>query len=105
MKSYVKTEIKVGISPKLMDIVDGIPSKTGIYYIHREDGTIIYIGKSNNIKKRVNQHFTGTSRKAKKIQNEVFAVTYEETGSELIALLKESEEIKINKTDLQPFAT
>lgn len=97
VKSYVKTEIKVGISPKLMDIVDGIPSKTGIYYIHREDGTIIYIGKSNNIKKRVNQHFTGTSRKAKKIQNEVFAVTYEETGSELIALLKESEEIKINK--------
>ena len=97
VKSYVKTEIKVGISPKLMDIIDGIPSKTGIYYIHREDGTIIYIGKSSNIKKRVNQHFTGTSRKAKKIQNEVFAVTYEETGSELIALLKESEEIKINK--------
>jgi DNA polymerase-3 subunit epsilon len=28
---------------------------------------------------------------------EVFAVTHEETGSELIALLKESEEIKINK--------
>ena len=27
----------------------------------------------------------------------MFAVTYEETGSELIALLKESEEIKINK--------
>lgn len=97
VKSYVKTEIKTGISPKLMDIIDGIPSKTGIYYIHREDGTIIYIGKSSNIKKRVNQHFTGTSRKAKKIQNEVFAVTYEETGSELIALLKESEEIKVNK--------
>lgn len=97
VKSYVKIEIKVGISPKLMDIIDGIPSKTGIYYIHREDGTIIYIGKSSNIKKRVNQHFTGTSRKAKKIQNEVFAVTFEETGSELIALLKESEEIKINK--------
>jgi DNA polymerase-3 subunit epsilon len=28
---------------------------------------------------------------------EVYAVTFEETGSELIALLKESEEIKINK--------
>ncbi|MGX7666183.1 exonuclease domain-containing protein [Flavobacterium pedocola] len=97
VKSYVKTEIKTGISPKLMDIVDGIPSKTGIYYIHKEDGTIIYIGKSKNIKKRVNQHFTATSRKSKKIQNEVFAVTYEETGSELIALLKESEEIKVNK--------
>lgn len=97
VKSYIKTEIKTGISPKLLDIVEALPSKTGIYYIHREDGTIIYIGKSNNIKKRVNQHFTGSSRKAKKIQNEVFTVTYEETGSELIALLKESEEIKVNK--------
>jgi len=95
--TFIKKEIKSGMSPKLLDIVEGIPSKTGIYYIHREDGTIIYIGKSKNIKKRVNQHFTGTSRKAKKIQNEVYAVTFEETGSELIALLKESEEIKINK--------
>lgn len=97
VKSYIKTEIKAGMSPKLLDIIDSIPSKTGIYYIHREDGTIIYIGKSKNVKKRVNQHFTGTDRKAKKLQNEVFAVTFEETGSELIALLKESEEIKINR--------
>jgi DNA polymerase-3 subunit epsilon len=97
LKSLVKTEIKSGMSPKLLDIVENLPSKTGIYYIHNEKGDLIYIGKSKNIKKRVNQHFTGTSRKCKKIQMEVYTVTYEETGSELIALLKESEEIKINK--------
>ncbi len=97
LKSSVKTEIKSGMSPKLLDIVENLPSKTGIYYIHNEKGDLIYIGKSKNIKKRVNQHFTGTSRKCKKIQMEVYTVTYEETGSELIALLKESEEIKINK--------
>lgn len=93
----IKAEIKKGLSPKLLDLVESLPNKTGIYYIHNEKGELIYIGKSKNIKKRVNQHFTGTSRKSKKIQAEVFAVTYEETGSELIALLKESEEIKINK--------
>ena len=97
LKSLVKTDIKSGMSPKLLDIVESLPSKTGIYYIHNEKGDLIYIGKSKNIKKRVNQHFTGTSRKCKKIQMEVYTVTYEETGSELIALLKESEEIKINK--------
>lgn len=97
VKSLVHTEVIKGLSPKLLDIVEHLPSKTGIYYIHRQDGKIIYIGKSRNIKKRVNQHFTGTSSKCKKIQLEVFAVTYEETGSELIALLKESEEIKVNK--------
>ncbi len=97
VKSFIKTEIKSGMSPKLLDIVENLPSKTGIYYIHNEKGDLIYIGKSKNIKKRVNQHFTGTSSKSKKIQRDVYAVTFEETGSELIALLKESEEIKINK--------
>jgi DNA polymerase-3 subunit epsilon len=97
VKDHIKFEIQKGIAPKLMDIVESLPSKTGIYYIHREDGGIIFIGKSRNIRKRVNQHFTGITKSAKKIQNEVFTVTYEETGSELIALLKESEEIKIHR--------
>ena len=97
VKEHIKFEIQKGIAPKLMDIVESLPSKTGIYYIHREDGSLIFIGKSKNIKKRVNQHFTGITKSAKKIQNEVFTVTYEETGSELIAQLKEYQEIKINR--------
>lgn len=97
IKSVVKTETTGQLIPRFLDIVEQLPSATGVYYIHKSDGSIIYIGKSRNIKKRVNQHLTGTSGKAKKIQTEIAAVTYEETGSELIALLKESEEIKINK--------
>ncbi len=97
VKELIKFEVIKGVSPKLLDIIESLPSKTGIYYIHREDGTIIYIGQSKNIKKRVNQHFTGITTSAKKIQAEVFTVTFEETGSELIALLKESEEIKKNR--------
>lgn len=97
VKNFIKLEIEKGITPKLLDIVASLPAKTGIYYIHNEKGKLIYIGKSRNIKKRINQHFTGTTTKCKKIQEEVFTVTYDETGSELIALLKESEEIKINK--------
>ena len=95
--SSIKAEIKSGLTPKLLDIVESLPNKTGIYYMHNEKGNLIYIGKSKSIKKLVNQHFTGKTNKCKKIQLEVFAVTYEETGSELVALLKESEEIKINK--------
>lgn len=97
IKNLIKSEIQKGIAPKLMDIIENLPSRTGIYYIHNKEGKIIFIGKSKNIKKRVNQHFTGITRSAKKIQAEVFTVTFEETGSELIALLKETEEIKINK--------
>jgi len=97
VKELIKFEIQKGLSPKLVDIISSLPSKTGVYYIHNEKGKLIYIGKSRNIKKRINQHFTGTTNKCKKIQSEVYTVTYDETGSELIALLKESEEIKINK--------
>ncbi|WP_281637821.1 exonuclease domain-containing protein [Flavobacterium marginilacus] len=95
-KELIKFEVIKGVSPRLLDIIESLPSKTGIYYIHREDGSIIFIGQSKNIKKRVNQHFTGITSSAKKIQAEVFTVTFEETGSELIALLKASEEIKKN---------
>lgn len=97
VKTFIKTEVEKGLAPKLLDIVSGLPTTTGIYYIHKENGDIIYIGKSKNIKKRINQHFTSTSKRSKRIQADVFAVTYEETGSELIASIKESEEIKVNK--------
>ncbi len=97
---FVKTEVEKGLAPRLLDIVEQSPSRTGIYYIHNESGQIIFIGRSKNIKKTVNQHFTGNSTKAKKIQTLVYTVTYEETGSELIAQLKEIEEINFNKPKL-----
>jgi DNA polymerase-3 subunit epsilon len=97
IQNFLRKEPKLQLEPKLIDIIAKMPSITGVYYIHNKDGRIIYIGKSKNIKKRINQHFTGTNRKSKKIQLQVATVTYEATGSELIALLKESHEIKKNK--------
>lgn len=97
LKALVRSQPILQIEPKLLQILDQLPTETGLYYFHRADGEVIYIGKSKNIKKRVRQHFTGQNRKSKKIQQFVAAVTFETTGSELIALLKESEEIKKNK--------
>ncbi len=97
VKSFIKTEVEKGLSPKLLEIVARVPSSTGIYYIHKKDGSILYIGKSKNMKKKVNQHFAGTTKKCKKIQTEVYDVSFEETGTELIASLKENAEIKINR--------
>jgi DNA polymerase-3 subunit epsilon len=94
IKSSIRLEPKYQMEPRLIDILEALPSVTGVYYMHTANGDIIYIGKSKNIKQRVNQHFTSDAPKSKKIQLQVAAVTYEETGSELIALLKESAEIK-----------
>ena len=94
IQESIRLNPKIQLEPRHLDIIADLPSITGVYYIHNANGDIIYIGKSNNIKKRINQHFTGTSHKSKKIQTQVHTVTYEATGSELVALLKESEEIK-----------
>lgn len=97
IQESVRKDPKYQLEPRHIDIIEDLPSATGVYYIHKEDGEIIYIGKSKNIKRRINQHFTSDAPKAKKIQAQAHAVTYEDTGSELVALLKESEEIKRNK--------
>lgn len=97
VKEAIKIEKKSNIAPNLKEIIENLPSDTGVYYIYNEKGEIIYIGKSKNIKKRITQHFTGTNSKSRKIQKLVRTVTYEKTGSELAALLKESAEIKKNK--------
>ena len=90
----VKKDPKRQLEPKLLDIIEKAPSTTGVYYMHRKNGKIIYVGKSKNIKKRLIQHFTNDNKKSKKIQLEVASVTFEETGNDLIAQLKESQEIK-----------
>jgi len=103
-KKIIRQSIKEHVAKKLnknhLEIVENLPSITGVYYMHDKKGDIFYIGKSRNIKHRVNQHLTNTNRKSKKIQLIIKSVSYEATGSELVALLKESEEIKRNNPKL-----
>ena len=90
----IKKGSKRQLAPKLLDIIEAAPTTIGVYYMHRKNGKIIYVGKSTNIKKRLIQHFTDDNKKSKKIQLEVVSVSYEGTGNNLIAQLKESQEIK-----------
>ncbi len=97
LKNSVRNSPKNQMDTKLIRLLEELPSITGVYYLHDPQGEIIYIGKSRNIKKRVNQHFTSENRKSREIQKEVASVSFEATGNELNALLKENEEIKRNK--------
>ena len=97
VQDAIRVETKHKIEPNLKQIINKLPNDIGVYYIHNDNGDVIYIGKSKNIKNRISQHFTNNSSKSKKLQRQVSTVTFEKTGSELVALLKESEEIKRNK--------
>jgi len=64
-----------------------LPESCGVYYMHNSRGQLIYVGKSLNIKKRIMEHFANRTKKARKMQQMVHDITFQETGSELVALL------------------
>lgn len=76
-------------------IVDKLPEAAGVYYLYNGEGKLIYVGKAINIKARVLQHLNNnTTRKAVEMKQNIADVDFRLCGSELIALLLESDEIK-----------
>jgi DNA polymerase III subunit epsilon len=91
-----------------LETLHKLPETCGVYYLHDTDGTVNYVGKSINIQKRIFEHFKDKTTKGDKLQQSVFDISYEETGSELVALLFEDYEIKrlkppINKAQRKTF--
>lgn len=97
---FIDKKLKGNILNPALDlsILDKIPDKAGIYFFYDNDGELIYVGKSNKIKQRIYSHLReNTKKKAVEMLGRISRIDYEETGSELIALLKESEIIKEKK--------
>lgn len=78
------------------DLLDQLPERTGVYYFHDAGGHVLYVGKSTNIRKRILSHFSNAnkSRRTMELMDLIHDLHWVETGSELIALLHENEEIK-----------
>ena len=94
-KGIDKKTIESILPPLLsIDVVNKIPNTIGVYYFHNSEGEIIYVGKSINIRNGVLSHFRDKAQKELRMCLEIVNVTYEETGTKLIALLKESADIK-----------
>ena len=75
--------------------VKALPELPGVYYFHDEDGNILYVGKSVNIRSRVMSHLSNNDhRREIELREKTTSVTYELTGSDLVASLLESDEIK-----------
>ena len=76
--------------------LDDIPEAPGVYLFHGENGAVLYVGKSINLRSRVLAHFTGDHRSAKdmKIAQQVRRVDWVETAGELGALIEEARLVK-----------
>lgn len=97
IQDVIRKEAHGELSEKQLDIVQSMPNETGVFYMHNRDGDIIFLGKSTDIKKKVNQLFTKSGDRARKLTKDTKKVTFEKTGSELVALLKEHEELLKNR--------
>lgn len=94
----VKAAMKQSLLPPNLDParMAQLPDAAGVYYFWNQQGEVIYVGKSINIRKRIAQHFAVEfkSRKSVDFKNSITDITWELTGSELVALLYESDQIK-----------
>ena len=98
-QAIIKNTRNSKLNPKLdLEKITDIPEEAGIYYFYNEAGDLIYIGKSRNLLQRINTHLSNnTTNRAMEMRDQIADIDWETTGSELIALLKESSEIKANK--------
>lgn len=97
LSTFIQEEINPKILHPNLDLesLENIPSKTGVYKFYDEDNRLIYIGKSKQIKSRVDQHLRNNkTKKGSQMMKEISRIEIDLTGSELIALLKESQLIK-----------
>jgi len=80
------------------ETIASLPGSCGVYYLYNANNDLIYVGKSKNIHQRILAHLNNRlTKKAMEMCERIAAVGHEVTGSELVALLLESEEIKVNR--------
>ncbi|MEQ8217434.1 MAG: exonuclease domain-containing protein [Arenibacter sp.] len=95
-KSFLNARSQEATLPPLLpkEIFERLPNSPGIYYFKDAKGTIIYVGKAVDIKKRVLGHFYDKANKEILMCKATHDIDFELSGNELIALLMESAAIK-----------
>jgi DNA polymerase-3 subunit epsilon len=93
----LRVSLPAALSPEL---ADDLPEGAGVYrfFGRTEAGgeSLLYVGKANNLRERVLDHFRGgaSDAKATKLAAQVRRVEWTETAGELGALLLEAREIR-----------
>jgi len=77
-------------------IAEDLPEGPGVYRFLGEDGALLYVGKSNNLRTRVLSHFASDHRSSKELRlsRQVRHVDWIETAGEFGALIREARLVK-----------
>ena len=79
-----------------VDKVSQLPPVPGVYYFHDQKGKVVYVGKAKDLRKRVNSHFANNKpgKQKQDFLREIYNISFQVCGSELMAFILESVEIK-----------
>jgi excinuclease ABC subunit C len=80
-----------------MEMLRDLPDKPGIYKFFDKEGTLIYVGKAKDIRKRVSNYFNKISHldsKTRRLVSQVSDIQYTIVNTEIDALLLENSLIK-----------
>ena len=75
------------------EFLRAIPASPGTYRFFDRDGNLLYIGKSNNLHRRIGSYFThgaGRSDRVRTILQDLYDIKIEPAGSDLQAMLDEA---------------
>ncbi|MBI1957414.1 MAG: GIY-YIG nuclease family protein [Candidatus Niyogibacteria bacterium] len=84
--------------PSVLQNTKTIPDSPGVYFFRDRTGAVIYVGKAQNLKLRLNSYFTiagvGDDARKQAMLKEATTFDWQELGSDIEALLREAELIK-----------
>ena len=97
-EKQVITDSKIKDRQQYLDhILKNLPHKPGVYKMKNSEGQVIYVGKAKNLKNRVSSYFQNKTDKeirTLKMIEHIADIEYLEVGSELEALMLETNLIK-----------
>lgn len=96
MPFFMNADQELKTSEYLKGIVSNLPEKPGIYQYLNTEGTIIYVGKAKNLKRRVYSYFSKEHQpgKTRVLVSKIADIRYIVVNSEEDALLLENNLIK-----------
>ena len=101
-QEYIRTMLKGNSKEQYLPVnlpaeqVRRLPELPGVYYFHDGKGKVIYVGKAKNLRHRVSSHFSNNKpgRQKQEFLKHIHSISYEVTGTELMAFLLECIEIR-----------
>ena len=99
---HIANSLKPGSKDKCLppnlpaEMIEKLPNSPGVYYFHNQKSKVVYVGKAKNLRKRVVSHFANNNpgRQKQDFLKSIYSITFNECGSELMAFILESIEIK-----------